>query len=318
VGLFGNTLSVIVFYKCKRKDAGTIQYLSALAVVDSFNLIFTALRDWLDYGIYIISQGDISVDIFMYSSAACKAGRFSGYGFQALSAWILVAFSLERCFAILAPLKRAANMSRGLRFRILIGLVIAAVICTLPTAVTVDVFYEKVDRKTCYFDPALVTQYGTVVMTFVSLLIRNAIPCLFIMIANVILASGIMKSIRKHRRITRNESAFTVNEIGIREMKCLSNLLAITVLYVITMGPQVIVWVYFNGMNLYYFDEGYIPGVNLKLLFQIGKLTTLLTPVNYSFNFLIYNISLDFYRQKVQELLCWSGKRRGTDQGAGK
>ncbi|XP_038216912.1 neuromedin-U receptor 1-like isoform X2 [Zerene cesonia] len=98
LGSIGNLLSVYVFFNSKLRLQSTSQYLSALAISDTIFLL-QLLAPWLSA---------VSVTSIFYTGGFCQVFVYLSYVSCCLSAWLVVAFTIERFVAVLYPLRRNA------------------------------------------------------------------------------------------------------------------------------------------------------------------------------------------------------------------
>ena len=97
LGLVGNSLSLITVTSKPCKKSSFTVYIGALAVVDSCMLVFHLL-DTLLIGAYNVNLG-------WHGKAMCKCIRYFQSAFRHISAWIIVAITIERVLAIIYPLR---------------------------------------------------------------------------------------------------------------------------------------------------------------------------------------------------------------------
>jgi hypothetical protein len=57
LGIFGNTLSVIVFFRVRKRADATVQYLTCLATSDTGVILFLGITDWLAIGLNYVTDG---------------------------------------------------------------------------------------------------------------------------------------------------------------------------------------------------------------------------------------------------------------------
>ena len=96
LGLVGNSLSLLTVISKRCKKSSFTAYIGALAVVDSC-LLITNLADTVLHKVY-------KVDLGHHGTAICKVIRFSQSTFRHISAWIIIAITIERALAALYPL----------------------------------------------------------------------------------------------------------------------------------------------------------------------------------------------------------------------
>ena len=103
IGLFGNTLTMIVFLTKGMKNSSCSVFLAALAFVDN-TFLLSLLLSWIDTEIIAVLKSDF----------ACQIIIFITYVTSFLSVWFIVGFTCERFVAICFPLKgkEMCNMFR--------------------------------------------------------------------------------------------------------------------------------------------------------------------------------------------------------------
>lgn len=143
-GSIGNILSIVVFFRTKLRKLSSSYYLAALGVSDTVFLLINFLS-WLPYG------GE-----FQSNDFGCKLLTFLGGASSVLSAWMVVAFTIERFIAVLYPLRRQTMCTVRRAKLIILGLFIAGLIDCSPLLY----FFGDVNGM-CYFKAELeVGPYG--------------------------------------------------------------------------------------------------------------------------------------------------------------
>jgi hypothetical protein len=116
-GIFGNALSVVIFWRLRRHDVVTTTYLAPVAVYD-LTVLCIGLSGWLDEAAYSFSNGAVHIPE-AYTAGHCKFRTFLKYSCGMMSAWTLVTFCIERCVAIRKPLKVATIFTPSRRRKLL-------------------------------------------------------------------------------------------------------------------------------------------------------------------------------------------------------
>jgi hypothetical protein len=294
-GLLGNVMSIVVFYKYKKKDIATVQYLTPLSISDASNLILVTLHLWISDGLSIVTNGKYRISFNLYSNVACKAHRFLMDTSQFLSGYILVVFSAERCFAIVFPLKGQAIITPTRRRLALLGLFLLSLAWNVKAIPLTTIYVEPSGRKSCYLNPYLISPFILLIFSTVHFLLNNFLPCLLIMTLNIFLSLAMWRSTR---------SSALRRDMSDKEVRCVWNLVAVSFLYVVTMSPQVITWTYYNMLKLTIYERGSVSQSHLAGIFTMGRSGMLFSTVNYSLNFIIYCISLDFYKDTLRSIFC--------------
>jgi hypothetical protein len=282
IGAFGNILSLVVFLRSKRNDASCL-YLSALAVSDTCCIVFIALVMWLRQGLPNITDGKAYINFYQISNLSCKLMTYVYVVFETVSAWIIVTYSVERAVIVWFPLKRTLITTR--RRRIVLTFVILSCFCVaLYSAILSDIFTVN-NATICYYPQAGVVR-------FVLLLSDNFLfyflPCTMIIVANIAIVTGIVRS-------RRFQNVSSSNTKDIYEKKTLANLLVVSTFYIIFMTPNTV-------MIVYYFSLSGAGSDHMQLILFVAMFAQQFCNFNYCINFIIYGISLPFYRSEVMKL----------------
>lgn len=120
-GSIGNVISVIVFFKTKLRKLSSSYYLAALGITDTC-FLFGAFVSWLNYLDINIYNRNYYCQFFTYLSGLCSF----------LSAWFVVAFTVERYIAVLYPLKRQTMCTVKRACTVLIGLIVIGCVLCVP------------------------------------------------------------------------------------------------------------------------------------------------------------------------------------------
>lgn len=102
-GTFGNIFSFVFMRQESNKQKSTYTYLAALAIMDSVVLYVGLLRTWI---------GEmVGYDIRDQTTAMCVIVNFLGSASSCLSAWLIVAVTVERYIVVVYPLKAKKKCS---------------------------------------------------------------------------------------------------------------------------------------------------------------------------------------------------------------
>jgi hypothetical protein len=288
VGLVGNGLSLVVFLRTKRTGDPTVQYFTLVTLGDAGVLLFNALPEWLRHSMpYVV--GTTYIDLYGISSFTCKFIRFMFYFCATLSSFCLVCFSLERAVFVWFPLKRNLFSSRNRKLALL-------VVCLLSIAANVHVAifmenYQDAAGSNCF--------YKYVVVNYITERLRYVLlPCVFIFLFNVVIIIGLIKSQKERKRMVAADTL-----VDSKQKVVLINLILVSVFFLAFNLPRAVVWSVFEEAKKLGFSNSY-----LQLLFLTAKLCAVLWYLNYSTNFIIYCLSLTFYREELTKLVPFSSK----------
>lgn len=110
VGLFGNTLTLLVFSAKSMKTSACSVFLASLALVDSTFLLCL-----------LITWADGEIQVILSCNTTCQLLIFMTYVTSFLSVWFIVGFTCERFIAICFPLK-CHYVCSVFREKIIVGL----------------------------------------------------------------------------------------------------------------------------------------------------------------------------------------------------
>ena len=295
IGILSNLMSIVIFSRCKKRDiSGMVQYLTLLAVSDLFNSIFSIVN-WLQSG--LISYG-VTFRLITHSIIPCKILRFSEQVCLMMSGWILVLFSGERCIAVCMPLK-LAQIVTDRRRRVALSATLAFVcVYHMKTLIFYEVYVDGVFLQ-CFWFPEIDADVR-LVLSIANQVFSTLFPCCAVVILNSAIGGALYWR-------TKNKTIFVTASLSAAEKRCIVNLLGICLLYVVATVPSFTAWVHYNAMKL----MG-TANVDFSNLFRVAKFCQSLMVLNFAFNFLIYNASLDFYRNAM---LSWFCHWRKTEPG---
>jgi hypothetical protein len=293
LGIFGNILSLTIFIRQRKRDNASASYLGCLAISDLCNLL-TGVRNWAYTSLYHMSFRQIG--IWSISSIQCKIRNYFWFNGRFLSGWILIAFTVERTIAVIWPLKTASIATPGRRKWVLTSLIITSLVIWIYVAVYYH-SYPPFDegRNTCFWALDEIPQWISVVFITHYFASIHVLPSLVITTLNIVIVIGI-KVQNPNVRSDKNDPSRSK-----KEMRCLINLLIVSTTYVVLVAP-------FVGMASYQIyqiinggsdrSEAYIDFVTV-----LANFANNIALINYSVNFIIYTISLDFYREEARKIM---------------
>ncbi|KPI92050.1 FMRFamide receptor [Papilio xuthus] len=197
LGAIGNLLSVYVFYKSKLRLQSTSQYLSALAISDTLFLL-QLIPPWLNAVHF--------TDLF-HRQGFCQIFVYISYVTCTFSAWIVVAFTIERFMAVLHPLQcNAICTVQRSRY-----VIMATALCSLLLNIPVLRFVTPTPTD-CNIDFEYLVHAAR--FNIVDTVASFTVPLAVIIVLNVRIVVGIYRIGRERREFTRAEQmAVFTNQI---------------------------------------------------------------------------------------------------------
>ncbi|XP_074645826.1 C-C chemokine receptor type 5-like [Tubulanus polymorphus] len=298
MGIGGNALSLIIFPRMKRRDKSTSQYLTLLAASDLVYLLTNALTDsWMNNALHDFTDGRVEFDLLASHVVVCKSFRFFWYISTSTSTWTLMLFNLEKCVAILFPLKRERLFTSRKRKIAIIFTVITAVVASSPFVVV----YELNDTGTnCNLTFVRLPGAGTAILIVINLTTTLVIPCFVVIVSNVVIASTLIKT--RYRQATGSSAIQKHGGLSDdKSYRFLVNLISVSALFLVTVTPACVLWSMFWIRVLIYDLYGSAPSYDV-LYYAI--VSTNIQDLNFCLNFIVYVVCLDFYQQEARRILC--------------
>ncbi|CAH2103472.1 unnamed protein product [Euphydryas editha] len=188
LGVIGNLVSIYVFYISKLRLQSTSQYLSALALSDTVFLL-QLTPPWL-------SAAQIT-GIF-YRGGFCQVFVYISYVSCCLSAWLVMAFTLERFVAVIYPLKRNAMCTVARARYVIVSIVLASIILNIPV-----LRFAVPSQNDCNIDREYLDHAAR--FNLVDTIVSFTIPLAGIVFLNSMIMCGVWRLERTRRRLMKAE-----------------------------------------------------------------------------------------------------------------
>jgi thyrotropin-releasing hormone receptor len=303
LGLIGNILSIIVFWRCRSKDHVTVTYLAPLAAAD-LGALFYGAYTWIVNGVLGKTNGYYFFEDHFSPGAhlLCKLFRYQHRVCSCISSYLILLFSVERCLGVWFPMHVHIAITNKRR-KITLGLMMfSMLLLNIPILLYFRIHYwGSTMETTCLYDVPEFTNLQKYFLIEINYnIIPHTLPCFLILIINILIILGVW--------FARREASANLNKgkNRVKSNNSLISLLFVSLLYVITTLPYVILWGMCNYLN-YIAGKwvGFSPE-EIQLILMVGFFTTSFLMVNYCFNFLIYACSLNIFKN---ELRCMFGKK---------
>ena len=295
VGILGNGVSLVIMRSSYFNKSPSSFALSALAVVDSCNLVAGLLIIWVEYKFKIIVNYE--------NTAACKLTFFLVYFFAGLSSWTVVAVTLERAISVIFPFKAKEICSRR-NTKILLLTLYVSIACmylyllilpsiqtyTLPTNVTIRFCAADMKHRVKMADA----------LYYQDTLVNSCIPASLIFVGNLMIIIRLTKARRKREAMNSGAQKQT----GANSTTVM--LIAISITFFITTLPLTI----FSYEQNNWFDLTTVNGlVERSLTFSI---LTQLFYTNSMINFWMYFLTGKRFRDAFMAIFIPCRKKPPT------
>ncbi|XP_008304761.1 probable G-protein coupled receptor 139 [Stegastes partitus] len=293
------TFYMICFRKCGMSSTAIV-YLSCLAIVDTFYLLWVILID-LTLTFWMLQP-------FWHSHPWCGILGFLQYGTLYSSSWIVVVFTIER-YLVLRSTAAKQHFSQAWVTKLtctaivlvshMVSVPLAWINVVTPVNYTVDGVNVTLPR--CRYRDET---YSTVIV-WVTTFLSGGIPIVLVVIFNSLISY----------HLCRASNLFTKEERRIMHGKSTRGMLRRTVLLLGTVSVTFVVlslprFITYCILRTQYNDESFNRNDYSIPINVAGDLANMLQNLNSTTNFLLYCIvSRCFRRELVQVLTCKSTAR---------
>ena len=287
VGIMGNILILIIMGQEKIQIAKSARvYYIIISVGDLGSLIFFYCRYFLSVGLWFLTSGNFHITT--YSIVLCKIWMALYYFFFIVSMYTLIAFSIERNFALYFPMQHRASMNTAMQFIILLICVGIPSAFLLPTAVGAVgvVFAQNAYLPICGGDPK--SPFFTL-FAFTSTVFAFELPEIStaILIISIILK---MNKIRTERQKLAQGSTL----LSSAEVRTIMTLLSVALINVIIFLPTSVL--HAIAATVRSINSLSSTAQFWVTLFQIGLLTAGLI---HALNLFVYIIQIPSFRGAI-------------------
>ncbi|XP_041355531.1 cysteinyl leukotriene receptor 1-like [Gigantopelta aegis] len=218
IGLVGNAFIFPLMRDVKFSSLSYPVYLIFLAVSDSTVLIM--------YCIYQTLRFFDSFHIIGKNVAACRLWLFLMSTVTLLSPWLVVGLTVDRFFCVVFPMKRDRFCTPRKAKIVCSCLTALSVLLMLPLLEGVKVIEKS---NICFIKDHLLVYFA-----FFRISINSNLPCLLIIVFNVVIGIHIQRSTNFRKRFTSTSSGSTENKLD----KSLLPLMLISLMALVTFLPS--------------------------------------------------------------------------------
>ena len=200
-GTFGNVMIIVIHKRTALTSSMSVFFLT-LAASDLVLLYVTCFRSW----IYLTFEVDVSV----HHDALCKLDLFLLCVSGVLSAWTLVAMTVQRAVCVLFPHHANVLCTVGKSKAIVVSMVLF--IAVLHTHLLYGIYVGKEDGiKTCIFHKYYEPFYQEI-WSWVDMLIFSFLPWLCLAVSNSLLVWKLRLSLREAKLNLGSGQADRIND----------------------------------------------------------------------------------------------------------
>lgn len=300
LGIIGNILSLSVFLSKKLRHLSASHYLIALSIADTTALIFYVCIDWLKRGLSMWPN-DSYIYLF-HTEGFCQLFIYLGYSSRFLSAWLVVAFTVERYIAVCHPFQRYKYYTRRSTRRILLLVVIWSLIFNLHKPILSGIHEAtKGGPKICTVHPNF--NIISFILDNIFAFFITLVPFTVITVLNSLIIRCLLRRNRK-----RNHNTVITEENVIR-LEFTLILLVISFFFIALNLPFFVVWcIQFSKAVLITNVDFIKMAVDFEFLKSVLFITRTIFYMNYCVNFFLYSFTGAYFRRELSALFICKRK----------
>ncbi|XP_033725804.1 FMRFamide receptor-like [Pecten maximus] len=288
VGIIGNCLSFAVMKSRNLRKKSYSHFLCALAVFDSLTLIgrqVTLVDELYNY----LGIGHRSV-FYHFNDAACKTYNFMEHMCYLMSSWLIVCMAAERVVAVCRPFKKSVLRTQTGAVAIIFSLFVILSYTQVFRFIMIGSY-----MNTCQAMQSFIQLYVNLHIYLYQFTLIFILPFLLVLIFNTMVLYQIY-------RVRREASSDSRSRVVARTHKTTFMLLAISIIYIITMLPLVIISI---CTHIALHSGKPILEVQMILISiqPWNDLLSVVSFVNYGINFFIYVVSGQSFRFELRRMI---------------
>lgn len=297
LGLFGNILSLCVFLSKNLRSLSASTYLAALSIADLLTLVFYVTVEWLRRGLVYLDPNMKSRIRFFDEEVVCQFQLYMSYVSRLSSAWIVVAFTMERYIGVCWPLLRKDICTKRGTKRVIGWLIASSSVVVLYKPILSAIYVSAEGNHYCTTDK----DYGFLAFILDSIyaILITMVPFLIISVLNILI---VRKLLRRNKR-QQNHSIVTKESLIRLEFTII--LLVVSFCFVAFNVPFFAVWL----RN--FLHSKHVSSVDVLTMYEnpdveywqgILYITRTIFYMNYFVNFFLYIIAGAYFRREVRML----------------
>ncbi|XP_041372572.1 cysteinyl leukotriene receptor 1-like [Gigantopelta aegis] len=197
LGVVGNAMSFILMSDEKLRSLAYSVYLRWMAVSDSLLLMMVTTEDTLDTYNYL--------QRFLVSHVTlCKMWTFFLAMTYTLSPWLVVALTLDRFVCVIFPLSRYRLCTKSKAFKLCLTLTLISAALNVVALTYTDIEDDKCEQS----QNLHLSRY----MVFQQLFLNSILPCVAVLILNIVTVSRIRQSAYFRQQFKRSGGSEATKE----------------------------------------------------------------------------------------------------------
>jgi len=208
IGLIGNSITVIIYGQKKYRKNSSNVFLLCLAINDSLFLVVHFFEDTIRN---IKSNFDLEqeiiefinkIDIIVQNDLACKLVNYLRYSFRMISAYLIIALTIQRLFIVYKPLNEK-NKRKSSAWKSVIAVILISFFANFWTFL---LFKLNENEEFIYCDVVKDLGLSYFFINILYSIIVMLLPIIILIVLNILIIYKLIKTNKKRNTISYSKS----------------------------------------------------------------------------------------------------------------
>lgn len=192
-GLIGNSLSATIMFRRSRRGLSSYFYLALLAMID-IGILYTG-------GLLLFLEIALNIHPQLHSNFLCRSAFYIQHFFTYISAWLIVAVTLERFMVVRFPFRSIRLCRLHVTYTITLLIFLFFSLYTAHCFFTMKIFSIEIQTDLGYHPNHTVCDLVIYprLLAFVDLLFYSVLPSILILICNILIVITMFHAIKKRQ-----------------------------------------------------------------------------------------------------------------------
>lgn len=297
VGTVGNCITIAVYVKSQMRTTTMAVYLSTLAVSDIVALYSGLFMEWL--------QVTFDIKRSRYGSVGCKLHSWLLFTSVQLSAWIIVAITLERVICVWFPFRARRTETTTYAQAVVLFLCCAMLSLNSHALYGMTIGHEhELLYPICAALNIDYLHFFRTLWPYIDSTVYCFIPCFLILCGNAMILIKMERQRKFNFRTGHGRHVSDMNEQTLRDRRAQSLLplvFRLNTVFLVTTAPISVFQIAFNFTHISIDKNQSLVHYQLFLLWTILMMVMF---TNHAINCLLYCLSGTKFRREAIALFC--------------
>ena len=225
IGTIANILAFIIFSRKRFENTIFSTYFRFLLVVDTIGLVYLALGKFLYF--------QFEINIRDFNESLCRLTLLLAYSVPPISAYLVVAISIDRWFTITKPTILLFRRKQSFQVRVCVGIIVANLIYNGQLFFS----YVGIDKNQVNSTERICLVQSLNALQTMDLINSTIVPFAIMIISTILTVNSVFDSRKKIRQSRNQNNSSNQNQIRKRDTKFAITSIAINIIFLILNLP---------------------------------------------------------------------------------